>query len=295
MPAEQLCFFRFQRPLLERFGAGFFKEVPRAPGVYLFTGERGRVLYVGQSKDLRTRLSYYKNAQPEREPRRIIRLVHQTTGIEIECCNTIESARLREIALIGQHRPRFNVAHTLRPSYSFFALRDCRAGFSFRLSLSQSAQPLETIVGAFRNRGLCGRAFRSLARTILAQQQRIRSIYDLPAWLHPRAQVSGIFPSIWRLAVEEFLRGEKGHVLECAAHLVETERDPFLRQLYETDLVTLSEFFELARQMSAARSFHELPVLSQEALQVTAQKMRQAGLREEGDIRRTEKCSLGER
>ena len=276
MPVEQLCFFKFQRPLLERFGAAFFKEVPRAPGVYLFTGERGRVLYVGQSKDLRTRLAYYKNAQPEREPRRIIRLVHQTTGIQIECCNTIESARLREIALIGQHRPRFNVAHTLRPSYSFFALRECQAGFSFRLSVSQAAQPCETIIGAFRNRGLCGRAFCSLARTLVAQRRPIHSIYDFPAWLHPRAQVSETFPSIWQPAVEEFLRGEKAHLLECNAHLAETERDIFLRQLYEVDLVTLSEFFDLARQMRTARAFHELPVLSQEALHVTAQKMRDA-------------------
>jgi hypothetical protein len=38
--------------------------------------------------------------------------------------------------------------------------------------------------------------------------------------------------------------------------------------------LTLTEFFELAQQMSAARRFHDLPVLSHEALQVTAQQMR---------------------
>ena len=70
MSAQQLCFFKFERPLLDLLGVEFFRSAPAKPGVYLFLGEGKRVLYVGQSKNLRLRLSYYKNAQPEREPRR---------------------------------------------------------------------------------------------------------------------------------------------------------------------------------------------------------------------------------
>src|SRR6185436_10512476 len=104
MSVEQLCFFKFERPLLDLLGVEFFRSAPAKPGVYLFLGEGKRVLYVGQSKNLRLRLSYYKNAQPEREPRRIIRMVHQTWSIELQVCETPAAAQAREVELIQEHR-----------------------------------------------------------------------------------------------------------------------------------------------------------------------------------------------
>ena len=57
-------------------------------------------------------------------------------------------------------------------------------------------------------------------------------------------------------------------VERCSAILARAG-DPFLRQILENDLLTLSEFFELARAMAALREKHEATVLSQEALQVS--------------------------
>src|SRR5205814_7898791 len=64
MPAQQLRFFKRPKPLLDRFGAEFFRSLPSKPGVYIMSGEAGRVLYVGQSKNLRVRLGTYRNANP---------------------------------------------------------------------------------------------------------------------------------------------------------------------------------------------------------------------------------------
>jgi hypothetical protein len=275
MPAEQLCFFKFQRPLLERFGVEFFRNVPKSPGVYVFTGEQGRVLYVGQSQNLRLRLSYYKNAQPEREPRKIIKLVHQTRAIDLECCESAEAARLRELALIGQHRPRFNVANTLRPTYTFFGLRESAGGFTLRLSMNQSRREGEMMVGAFKNRGLCGRAFCSIARTIVAESARIESVYDFPAWLNSKAREWSAIEKEWLSSVEGLLRGDDAGLLEKAERNGKRASDSFLKQLYEADLLTLTEFFQLAQEMREVRRFHETPVVSQEALQVSAQQMKQ--------------------
>ena len=286
MRPEQLCFFKFPRPLLERFGRDFFRNIPKSPGVYIFTGERRRVLYVGQSQNLRERLSYYKNAQPEREPKRIIRLVHQTTGIEVECCESAEAARLRELALIGQHRPRFNVANMLSPTYTFFGLRECANSadrFSLRISMKPIRREDEVLVGAFRNRGLCSRAFAAIARTVVAEECQVRSVFGFPVWLNVRATEWDRLGAKWREPLEGLLRGENASFVEQTTRLSERPSDPFLRQVLETDLLTLTEFFALAEEMREARRFHELPVLSNEALQVSGWQMKREKKRREGE------------
>ena len=61
MPTVQLRLFPPAKPLLERFGREFFGRVPACPGVYLMSGTADRLLYVGQSQNLRARLNRYKN------------------------------------------------------------------------------------------------------------------------------------------------------------------------------------------------------------------------------------------
>src|SRR5687767_9415012 len=244
MRPEQLCFFKFPRPLLERFGRDFFRNIPKSPGVYVFTGECRRVLYVGQSQNLRARLSYYKNAQPEREPRRIIRLVHETTGIEVECCEGVEAARLRELALIGQHRPRFNVANTLSPTFTFFGVREFAErpdSFALRIAMKPLRREGEILIGAFRNRGLCARAFCAMARTVVAYQREIRTVFDFPVALNAKATEWEGFVTKCRESLEAFVRGEDGAFIEHTTRLAADQNDPFLKELFETDLLTLTE------------------------------------------------------
>lgn len=68
------------------------------------------VLYVGKARNLRKRLSSYRVADPERLPRRIIRLLHRVTRIEFDICPTEETARNREELLICVLNPQFNGA-----------------------------------------------------------------------------------------------------------------------------------------------------------------------------------------
>ena len=110
------------KPLLRRFGAGFFKGVPSKPGVYIMGGEVDRVLYIGQSGNLRHRLATYKNACADRTPRKVIRLLHSVRTIVWEECETAEAARLKENQLLRIHRPRFNVQNTYPRAYQFIAL-----------------------------------------------------------------------------------------------------------------------------------------------------------------------------
>ena len=82
------------------------EALPHAPGVYLFTDDRGEVLYVGKSKDLRTRVRSYFTASETRT--RIGEMIGIASGVRgIECGTTLE-AEVRELRLIAEHKPRYN-------------------------------------------------------------------------------------------------------------------------------------------------------------------------------------------
>src|SRR5688500_5208035 len=78
------------------------------PGIYRMLAEDGEVLYVGKSKQVRTRLlSYFRCAYPDEKGGRILRSAH---AIDWEYTPSEFGALLRELRLIKQFRPRYNVA-----------------------------------------------------------------------------------------------------------------------------------------------------------------------------------------
>jgi DNA polymerase III subunit epsilon len=82
------------------------ESLPHAPGIYLFTDDRGEVLYVGKSKDLRTRVRSYFTASETRT--RIGEMVGIASGVRGIECGTALEAEVRELRLIGEHKPRYN-------------------------------------------------------------------------------------------------------------------------------------------------------------------------------------------
>src|SRR5690242_16075479 len=72
MSERQLHLLQPSRPLALRLGDELFRAAPREPGVYIMTGGDGRILYIGQSKNLRARLGSYKNARRDRTPRKVL-------------------------------------------------------------------------------------------------------------------------------------------------------------------------------------------------------------------------------
>ena len=80
--------------------------VPRGPGVYLFEDAQGRVLYVGKSKDLRSRVrSYFTASETRTRMGEMVRLAERVRPIP---CPTALEAEVRELRLIAEHKPRYN-------------------------------------------------------------------------------------------------------------------------------------------------------------------------------------------
>lgn len=84
------------------------KEIPTEPGVYFMRDSSDRVIYIGKSKKLKTRVrSYFRESQ--RLTERIARMVKQVTDIEFIVTDTEAEALALEANLIKQHQPYFNV------------------------------------------------------------------------------------------------------------------------------------------------------------------------------------------
>ncbi|HID09655.1 TPA: excinuclease ABC subunit C, partial [Candidatus Micrarchaeota archaeon] len=81
-------------------------SLPDSPGVYLFLGERGEVIYVGKSVSLRSRVRSYFQGSASPKAREI---AAEAADLEYIVTNNEAEALILEDALIKKHRPRFNV------------------------------------------------------------------------------------------------------------------------------------------------------------------------------------------
>ncbi len=103
---EELQTFSARVSTAQRRKRHLAEQLPHAPGVYLFKDERGRVLYVGTSKDLRTRVRTYFTASETRSRMgEMVAIAATVTGIE---CATPLEAEVRELRLIAEHKPKYN-------------------------------------------------------------------------------------------------------------------------------------------------------------------------------------------
>jgi DNA polymerase-3 subunit epsilon len=82
------------------------EPLPHLPGVYLFRDGRDRVLYVGTSRDLRSRVRSYFTASETRS--RMGEMVAAAESVEGIVCATPLEAEVRELRLIGEHKPPYN-------------------------------------------------------------------------------------------------------------------------------------------------------------------------------------------
>ncbi len=93
----------------QKFGADRVRELPRAPGVYLFRDAEDRVLYAGKAKDLRRRLAGYRTASRRKAHRKMRTLVREAASLEVRPQESETQALLLENELIRTLRPTYNI------------------------------------------------------------------------------------------------------------------------------------------------------------------------------------------
>jgi DNA polymerase III subunit epsilon len=79
--------------------------LPHAPGVYVFRGRAGQVLYVGKSTDLRARVKSYFYGD---ERKKVTRLLEEIQTVEGVVCEGELEALVVEARMIRTHEPPYN-------------------------------------------------------------------------------------------------------------------------------------------------------------------------------------------
>jgi DNA polymerase-3 subunit epsilon len=103
---EELRAYSSRVPAATRRKRHLADGLPDAPGVYLFKDAHGRVLYVGTSVSIRTRVRSYFTASEQR--RRMAEMVRIAQSVDHVVCATTLEAEVRELRLIAEHAPPYN-------------------------------------------------------------------------------------------------------------------------------------------------------------------------------------------
>ena len=103
---EELSTFSAKVSTAQRRKRYLAEGLPHSPGVYLFRDEQSRVLYVGTSRDLRTRVrSYFTASETRSRIGEMVAIAESVSGIP---CATPLEAEVRELRLIAEHKPKYN-------------------------------------------------------------------------------------------------------------------------------------------------------------------------------------------
>ena len=99
-------------------------HLPNAPGVYLFRNRDGRVLYVGKSKDLRSRVKSYFYGDGRKK---VEDLLSETASVEGVRCETELESLVVEARLIRRYEPKYNRRGKTWRRYAYLRIDEAEA------------------------------------------------------------------------------------------------------------------------------------------------------------------------
>jgi excinuclease ABC subunit C len=201
-----------------KFGVEFLESLPGSPGVYLVYDEQNELIYVGKAKNLRRRLSQYRNSLPRKKYRRMRGIVREAARIEIRSEPSELAACLTETTLIQRHRPRWNIVGAYSFLYPLIGIQAANGNLDFCMTTTPDAIlnefPGFEFHGAFRSRRITGDAFFALMRLL-----RFVGHANPPDRRRRKAKHSYIFsfrklPSNWTEIWAGFYKGESALAME---------------------------------------------------------------------------------
>ena len=245
MPVMQSLLFPDPRPLVERLGREFFRQLPERPGVYLMRDARDVVLYVGKAKNLRKRLCSYRVANPDRMPRRHLRMLRAVERIELQECPDESSALARESELLRTLKPKFNRAGTW-PSQARFLVWRCD-GTRFELAVTETPAPDARQLGPLGSGAVFLRVV--LVRLLWFAIHPELGIAGMPAgWAHGRLENptvlhGGSGDEEMSLVLEGLFTGQIESFCQWIRSRMKNGLHPFEKTAVEADLEFIADFF----------------------------------------------------
>jgi len=202
----------------QKFGASFIKSTPLCPGVYQMRNSSNEVIYVGKAKNLRRRLSQYRNAKRCKKHEKMRRILQEAESVSFEACSTDLEALLLENQLIQSLRPRFNVAGAFCFLYPMLGLKHEESSITLIYTTSPELFPGFSFYGAYRSRQLTGDAYFGLTGILdyLGHREPQKRLKHIPKVRYSFAACFRQVPARLSLLLDGFLRGEDRLFLQDA-------------------------------------------------------------------------------
>ncbi|MDF5710551.1 MAG: excinuclease ABC subunit UvrC [Nostoc sp. S4] len=167
-------------------------EIPPEPGVYFMRDKSDRIIYIGKSRKLRSRVrSYFRNGYNKSE--RIATMVKLVTEIEFLVTDTEAEALALEANLIKQHQPYFNVLLKDDKKYPYLCItwsEDYPRIFITRKR--QLGKEKDKFYGPYTDAGLLREVLR-LCKRIFPQRQRPQPLFkDRPCLNYDLGRCPGV-------------------------------------------------------------------------------------------------------
>jgi len=196
-------------------------QLPQAAGVYLFRDRRGKVLYVGKAKRLRTRVrNYFRDGGDGRASVPLLR--RHIDRVETVVTDSEREALLLEDTLVKEHQPRYNVRLRDDKSHLFLRLRMDHA-FPYLEHVRRPRADGNPTFGPYPNAGAARETSRVLHKVFPLRtcsnnkfSHRSRPCLDHQIGKCPAPCVGKISPDGYAVLVEgarKFLAGERKAVI----------------------------------------------------------------------------------
>ncbi|MEH2138992.1 excinuclease ABC subunit UvrC [Nostoc sp.] len=167
-------------------------EIPPEPGVYFMRDKSDRIIYIGKSRKLRSRVrSYFRDGYNKTE--RIVTMVKLVTEIEFIVTDTEAEALALEANLIKQHQPYFNVLLKDDKKYPYLCItwsEDYPRIFITRKR--QFGKEKDKFYGPYTDAGLLREVVR-ICKRIFPQRQRPQPLFkDRPCLNYDLGRCPGV-------------------------------------------------------------------------------------------------------
>ncbi|MEH1898314.1 MAG: excinuclease ABC subunit UvrC [Nostoc sp.] len=167
-------------------------EIPPEPGVYFMRDKSDRIIYIGKSRKLRSRVrSYFRDGYNKTE--RITTMVKLVTEIEFIVTDTEAEALALEANLIKQHQPYFNVLLKDDKKYPYLCItwsEDYPRIFITRKR--QFSKEKDKFYGPYTDAGLLREVVR-ICKRIFPQRQRPQPLFkDRPCLNYDLGRCPGV-------------------------------------------------------------------------------------------------------
>jgi predicted GIY-YIG superfamily endonuclease len=237
--------------------------IPETPGVYRFYNEAGTLIYVGKAKNLRRRLSQYRNAKRRKKHAKMRKIVAEAVRLEHEICADEFAALHLENQWIREHRPKWNVAGAFYFLYPMIGVAIEGGVLNLVYTTLPEAFPGYLFHGAFRSRDRTREAFFALTELLKLIGHPMPRPKRAKVPIGPRGStyVFGFrqIPADWSERLDAFFRGDDFSAIEelailllerptAVAHRLKTqERLRGLRLFWRHEIQTLKKARERAK------------------------------------------------